>query len=101
MATATGKALNKFWRMDDRTRQFVEDRGYAEQYVADVMSWGYYVHDFSPYHVRIQDAVDFWPTRIKWFHPKGYKFDNHGVGMASLRNYLSTYFPTKETPDGE
>ena len=93
MATATAKSLKKAWGINSRTRAFIQDRGFAEQTVAEVMSWGYYVIDHSPYHVTIQDAVDFWPTRFKWHAPKGYKFDNKGVGMASLKAYLAEYHP--------
>ena len=93
MPTATAKMLNKEWATNRRTREFIQDRGWAEQNVAGVMSWGYYVIDHGPYHVTIQDSVEFWPTRLKWRAPKGYRYCNHGVGMNSLKSYLDEYHP--------
>lgn len=64
-----------------------------ERRVDLVMRWGYYVVEFSPYHFRIQDAVDFWPSTEKWHCARGYKFESKGKGMDSLKAYLSENFP--------
>ena len=77
-----------------RKRHF--DHTAAEHNVDTVMRWGYYVVEFSPHHVRIQDVVDFWPGTVKWRCAKGYKFDRDGVGLVDLKAYLTEYFPLEE-----
>ena len=68
----------------------------AARRVDKVMRWGYYVIEFSPYHVRIQDAVDFWPTSGKWRDARGYKFEREGYGLATLNQYLRRRYPILE-----
>ena len=70
----------------------------AAERVDKVMQWGYYTMEFSPYHIRIQDAVDYWPTSGKWRAPKGYNFDREGLGLPALKKYLNEYHPLSDAP---
>jgi hypothetical protein len=80
-------------------RRPVHDAQQAAAMVDQILRLGYFVQEFSEYHVRIQDAVDFWPTAGKWRAPKGYKFDREGAGLSSLKDYLARYHPLTETND--
>ena len=65
-----------------------------------VLRWGYYVVEFNGgYHVRIQDAVDFWPSTGKWRAWRG--FDGTGQGLDSLNWYLRKHHPLKDDAEME
>jgi len=74
-----------------RKRRFNPDL--AEKRIDTVLRMGYYVIEFSPYHCRIQDAVDFWPGNAKWRCAPGYRDDRTGNGMESLEAYMRENFP--------
>ena len=64
--------------------------------VDQIMRLGYYITQFTEYHYRIEDTIDFWPVREKWFDRKGYKFERQGQGFKSLVTYLTTNYPLPE-----
>ena len=65
----------------------------AARRVDRIMQWGYFVMEYSPYHIKIQDAVDYWPTSSRWRDPMGFKDERSGKGMESLRAYLRENYP--------
>ena len=67
-----------------------------ERRVDRVLRLGYYAIEFGPWHVRFQDAVDFWPTSERWFDRHGYKFEAKGRGTDSLIAYLIEHYPLDE-----
>ena len=58
-----------------------------------ILSFGYYIQQFSPYHFRIHNSVDVWPTTGRWWDGLGYRDENKGQGYESLLDYLETNYP--------
>ncbi len=75
------------------TRRKRHDPKAIERSIDAVMRQGYYVVEFSPYHFRIQDTVDFWPSTARWLDGKGYKPERKGVGLNDLIAYLKENYP--------
>ena len=88
------------WKLSPFVRDCEERRGNSDVYVDQIMQWGYLVEDCSPWHVKIfvanEKPVEFWPTKLKWYDPAGFKFEAHGKGMESLKAYLDKYKPLLE-----
>ena len=61
-----------------------------------IMRLGYYVVQFSAYHCRIQDAVDFWPTTERWHDATWYRGEQRGRGMKALLVHLTKNHPLDE-----
>ena len=64
-----------------------------ERRVDLIEQMGYYTYQFSEYHFRVEDSVDFWPTSCKWFDRKGYKYESRGCGLKALQAYLIENYP--------
>jgi hypothetical protein len=60
-----------------------------------ILQLGYYVVEYSSFHYRIQDAVDFWPTTGSWFDRKGEgsRRSRQGHGSRALFAYLKEHYP--------
>ena len=57
--------------------------------VEQVLRRGYFVHQLSDHHWRIQGKVNFWPSTERWHDPNGYKFESKGRGVKKLLTYLA------------
>ena len=49
------------------------------------MKLGYFTMQFTEHHYRIQDRVDYWPSREKWFD---LRTGRKGQGLQRLIRYL-------------
>ena len=57
--------------------------------ISRIAALGYVIQRFSPYHYRIQNRVDFWPSSEKWYELRG----KGGLGIESLLEHLARYHP--------
>lgn len=66
-----------------------------EAQVDAVLRLGYYVVQYSLYHYRFQDAVDFWPSTGRWFDRKGYgsRRERKGSGLNALIKHMRENYP--------
>ena len=67
-------------------------------FLREMKEQGHHVQAFSPYHLRIDDEIDFWPRGQKWRHKHG---NYEGIGIKKLRIKLKSVEPRhpRQRPD--